>query len=251
MPAISKNQQKLMSIAYEYKIGRIKSSDLDPKFANKIKNLAKSMSIEQLRDFAKTDTKLLPSKVNEHYIKSYSDFLNESIGQDTEFSFDEVGRLIELGIIQPQTGLFTIYYYVKNRSIGDLVLERVRDLEYLPSWLTIVRGYLDIEESSIKKIPDSLEIDGSIFARDSDLIEFTRSNVFGNLRLTNTKITNLPDTLYVKRDLFVQNMKLSKIPSHMEIRGYFFIYNSAFADYSDYELHTMYNINGIIDRDTP
>ena len=63
MPAISKNQQKLMSIAYEYKIGRIKSSDLDPKFANKIKNLAKSMSIEQLRDFAKTRmVKLLKRK---------------------------------------------------------------------------------------------------------------------------------------------------------------------------------------------
>lgn len=251
MPAISKNQQKLMGIAYRYKIGKLKLSDLDSKFASKIKNLAKAMSVEQLRDFAKTDTKVLPSKVNEHYIKSYSEFLNESIIQDTEFSFDEVGRLIELGIIQPKTGLFIVYEYVKNGRFENLVLERVRDLEYLPSWLTIVRGYLDIEESSIKKIPDSLEIDGSIFAKDSDLIEFTRSNVFGNLRLTNTKITNLPDTLYVKRDLIVQNMKLSKIPSHMEIHGYFFIYNSTFADYSDYELHTMYNIDGAIDRDTP
>lgn len=250
MSATSKNQQKLMGIAYGYKIGKIKSSDLDPKYADKIKSLAKSMSIKQLRDFAKTNTETLPTIVNERFIKSYSEFLNESIVQNTELSFEDVERLIELDIIQPQSGLFKVYSYVKNGSIGDLVLEKVQDLEYLPSWLTIVRGYLDIEISSIKKIPNSLEITGSIFAKDSELIEFTRSEVFGNLRLTNTKITNLPDTLYVKYDLCVQDMKLSNIPSKLEIGRSFFIKGSTFADYSDGELHKMYTITSI-NRDIP
>jgi hypothetical protein len=54
MPATSKSQQRLMGQAYAYKIGKLKAKDLNPKYADKIKELAKSMSKKELKDFAET-----------------------------------------------------------------------------------------------------------------------------------------------------------------------------------------------------
>lgn len=76
MPSISKTQQRLMGQAYAYKTGEIKAKDLNPEYASEIKKLAKSMTEEQLRDFAKTKHKNLPEKVEEK-IKRFDSF-NES-----------------------------------------------------------------------------------------------------------------------------------------------------------------------------
>ena len=40
MPSKSKKQQRLMGQAYAYKTGKIKSKDLNPKYADQIKKLA-------------------------------------------------------------------------------------------------------------------------------------------------------------------------------------------------------------------
>lgn len=69
MPAKSKSQQRLMGLAYAYKSGEIKAKDLNPKYADKVKELAKSMTQKQLKDFAKTKHKKLPEKVEETLLK--------------------------------------------------------------------------------------------------------------------------------------------------------------------------------------
>lgn len=76
MPARSKTQQRLMGLAYAYKTGDVKAKDLDPKYADEIKKLSKSMTEKQLKDFAKTKHKNLPEKVEEK-IKRFKSF-NES-----------------------------------------------------------------------------------------------------------------------------------------------------------------------------
>lgn len=56
MPATSKVQQRLMGMAYAYKKG-----DLDPKEASQeVKDLADSMTLQQLKDFASTKHDNLP-----------------------------------------------------------------------------------------------------------------------------------------------------------------------------------------------
>lgn len=56
MPATSKVQQRLMGMAYAYKKG-----DLDPKEASQeVKDLADSMTLKQLKDFASTKHEGLP-----------------------------------------------------------------------------------------------------------------------------------------------------------------------------------------------
>lgn len=56
MPAKSKAQRRLMGMVYAYKNGKLKNA---PK---KIKEVAKHISDEDARDFAKTKTDKLPEK---------------------------------------------------------------------------------------------------------------------------------------------------------------------------------------------
>lgn len=75
MPARSKTQQRLMGLAYAYKTGEVKSSDLNSDYADEIKKLAKSMTKKQLRDFAKTKHKNLPERVEERRILTFEKFV--------------------------------------------------------------------------------------------------------------------------------------------------------------------------------
>lgn len=62
MPATSKAQQRLMGMAYAYKKG-----ELDPKEASQeVKDLADSMTLKQLKDYAETKHEGLPDKVDDN-----------------------------------------------------------------------------------------------------------------------------------------------------------------------------------------
>ena len=63
MPSTSKSQQRLMGMAYSLKKG-----DMDPKDASQeVKDLADSMTLKQLKDFAETSHAGLPDKVEESF----------------------------------------------------------------------------------------------------------------------------------------------------------------------------------------
>jgi pyrroloquinoline quinone (PQQ) biosynthesis protein C len=82
MPSVSKTQQRLMGQALAYKRGEIKAKDLNPDYADEIKKLAKSMTEEQLKRFARTKHKNLPEKVKESkltHIKEFNVFFNEGL----------------------------------------------------------------------------------------------------------------------------------------------------------------------------
>lgn len=73
----SKAQQRLMGQAYAYKKGELKSKDLNPKYADEIKDLSKSMTKKQLKDFASTKHKNLPNKVKESRIMKFESFIEK------------------------------------------------------------------------------------------------------------------------------------------------------------------------------
>ena len=69
MPAVSKAQRRLFAIAYKYKKGEIKKSELEN--PEEIERIAKSMSLKKLRQYAKTKEKKLPKrkrKTNESFV---------------------------------------------------------------------------------------------------------------------------------------------------------------------------------------
>lgn len=80
MPSVSKSQQRLMGQAYAYKKGDLKAKDLNPKYADDIKKLSKSMSKKKLKDFASTKHDNLPNKVEERILDFKS--FNESVTYD-------------------------------------------------------------------------------------------------------------------------------------------------------------------------
>ena len=178
-----------------------------------------------------------------NHILSYNQ-INESNELDN-LSFEEVGRLAELGILSGD--LLKIYNYVKNGSIGDLDLINSK-LTYLPNWLTKVDGILFITESDIEDIPDTLIIKSSIYANSSKLKEFNRTHVSGTLDLDYTKITKLPDNLKVHGYLSVEGIHFEEFPKNLEIEGRFFINNSNLKQFSNNELYDMYNLTGEIVR---
>ena len=64
MPAVSKAQRRLFALALQYKKGELKDSDA----SDAVKDLAK-MPMKDLKDFAYTDEKGLPDKVDEEIIQ--------------------------------------------------------------------------------------------------------------------------------------------------------------------------------------
>ena len=66
MPAVSKSQQSLFGQAYAVKTGELSPSDLNPKYKDEIVKLSKSMSEKELKAYASTKRKKLPSHVDEN-----------------------------------------------------------------------------------------------------------------------------------------------------------------------------------------
>ena len=159
--------------------------------------------------------------------------------------YDEVGRLIELGLVDDE--LYKIYDYVKNGSIGDLVLINSK-LTHLPNWLTIVYGDLFISNSNIEELSDKLTIKGNIFAINSKLKIFTKSEVFNNLNIDNSQITKLPINLKVDGFLSVEGIQFEEIPKNLEIHDDLYIVGSTLEQFTDGELREMYDIRGSIYR---
>lgn len=94
MPARSKTQQRLMGLSYAFKSGDVKSKDLNPKYADEIKKISKSMTKKQLKDFAKTKHKGLPEKVEER-IMSFSSFVRENYTFE-DFTLNDMEMVKEL-----------------------------------------------------------------------------------------------------------------------------------------------------------
>ena len=178
-----------------------------------------------------------------NYILKYNQ-INESNELDN-LSFEEVGRLVDLGILDED--LLYIYNYVKNGSIGNLSLTDSK-LTHLPNWLTKVGGELHISYAMIEDISDPLFIKRGIYAANSNLKEFRRTQVDGHLVLGYTKITKLPINLIVRGFLSVEGIQFEQFPTCLVIEDSLYIEYSNLEQFSDEELREMYKIGGTIYR---
>lgn len=130
MPARSKTQQRLMGLAYAYKTGDVKAKDLDPKYADEIKKLSKSMTEKQLKDFVKTKHKNLPEKVEEK-IKRFESF-NESDEFNEEETKVKVKDLVEyLQSLDPE---MEVYLDKDGWDYHETGLETVKNSYLFDVW---------------------------------------------------------------------------------------------------------------------
>jgi hypothetical protein len=89
MPSVSPEQQRLFGQAYAVKTGDLDPKDIDPKYRDRIVDLADSMSKKDLEDFAKT--KYSEMKKESKLIPEYKDFLEENSAVATVSSVNGMG----------------------------------------------------------------------------------------------------------------------------------------------------------------
>ena len=137
MPARSRTQQRLFGQALALKRGEISKRDLDPRWAQEIANLADSMSIKKLRDFAETKHKNLPEKVEENKILNFTRFINEELTTQQANSLESAFKNAKVTPKTEKQPLSKDYYllfiqcsdYIEN-SEGERGKFLVVDLDY-------------------------------------------------------------------------------------------------------------------------
>ena len=122
MPASTPEQQRLMGMAYSLKKG-----EMDPKDASqKVKDLAKNMTLKQLKDFASTKH----SEMKEDFTLTYEKFINElTINHSNKFNwfvinkrsygFDTDKYEYYVDFQERKTGSYEIEYYVETSADND------------------------------------------------------------------------------------------------------------------------------------
>jgi hypothetical protein len=157
MPSKSKSQQRLMGLALSYKRGKKKLKDLPASLSKKIKKMSKSMTDDQLSDFAKTKHKDLPQKVSEN-IKSFSEFLkynslNEGILTDIKLGFIGISILSSCAINRPN---------VNTKIINELNLRTPNKIEIL----------------KVNKIKDTLK---TLILNDKGIDDTIKNSIISNI----------------------------------------------------------------------
>lgn len=115
------------------------------------------------------------------------------------------------------------------------------------------RGHLDLNRSTIKKLPNKLHVVGRLtlsnckqltklpndlyvgqsmwFYYSNQISELpTKLYVGGNLDLSKTNITKLPDNLYVGYDLELNALDIVEIPNNLYVGRNLLIYNTPLAN---------------------
>lgn len=149
MPARSRTQQRLFGQALALKRGEISKRDLDPRWAQEIANLADSMSIKKLKDFAETKHKNLPEKVEETKILNFTRFINEELTTQQVNSLESAfknAKVTPKTEKQPLSKDYYLLFIQCSDYIENLEVERgkflVVDLDY-GSMITVHKSMQD------------------------------------------------------------------------------------------------------------
>lgn len=181
MPARSRTQQRLFGQALALKRGEIKRSDLDPRWAQEIANLADSMSIKKLKDFAETKHKNLPEKVKETKILDFIGFINEELDNNSLYFIKESYPPHPFHIESERK-----FNLIKS-DLEDILLEisdstmRINIHKYIDDIIFEIQIYIsEIETKEDKKLVEECILRISSFLEDHNLSIF-KVNMIQNI----------------------------------------------------------------------
>ena len=96
------------------------------------------------------------------------------------------------------------------------------------------RGDLDLSNTPITKLPDNLTVGGSLYLSNTPITSLPDNlTVGGSLWLQNTKITSLPDNLKVGGWLILYNTSITKLPDNLTVDGSLYLYNTPITSLPD------------------
>jgi hypothetical protein len=163
MPAVSQQQQKIMGLALAYKRGEVPAS----KVSNKVKELAKSMSMKDLEKYASTKHKGLPKKVKESEmnetnsrLSTFMQFIREKDEEeptevemdiDTEMDGDE--EMINVRSSTPMTPTKDKHSYEWSEPESKMMQYQLKNImENAEELMQMVEGVDEIEDWVQSKI---------------------------------------------------------------------------------------------------
>ena len=150
--AVSKKQHGLMGAAYSVEKGDKELKDIPKSYRGKVKKVVDSMSKKQVKDFAKTKTKGLPTEVTEEnkydlagaMKQNFTNFYNllaqkktavpRIVGVGESELEKEITRLVEKHM-SPKMTKRDFINIIENNVVSREVNEELGEEMELPSWL--------------------------------------------------------------------------------------------------------------------
>lgn len=107
---------------------------------------------------------------------------------------------------------------------GELILGSETELNKLPTSLKVIKGNLWLSSSKISSLPDNLHIMKNLYANNSNLSSLPETlKVNETVNVASTKISKLPDDLNVGRNLNLVNTAIDSIPKNLNVKGDLYI----------------------------
>ena len=106
--------------------------------------------------------------------------------------------------------------------------------EILPDLSIKVNGNLDLSNTQITSLPDNLTVEGWLDLSNTQITSLPDNlTIGGDLYLRNTPITSLPDNLSVGRNLNLSNTQITSLPDNLTIGGDLYLSNTQITSLPD------------------
>jgi hypothetical protein len=100
------------------------------------------------------------------------------------------------------------------------LLGTLRKLEKLPPDQRVVKGELDLEDTSITSLPQGLKVGGGLYLSRTSITSLPQGLVVGgSLVLMETPITSLPQGLEVGDNLYLEGTRITSLPRGLVVGG--------------------------------
>ncbi len=106
--------------------------------------------------------------------------------------------------------------------------------EILPDLSIKVNGNLDLSNTQITSLPDNLSVGRNLNLSNTQITSLPDNlTIGGDLYLSNTQITSLPDNLSVGRNLNLSNTQITSLPDNLTVEGWLDLRNTQITSLPD------------------
>jgi len=127
------------------------------------------------------------------------------------------------------TNIYNLFKFLEDKE-GKEVPSKVK-IVYAPETFfkenLIIKGDLNLGNTTITSLPPGLEVRGTLYLESSEVASLPENlKVGGNLWLQGTKITTLPKGLEVGAILDLNNTKIESLPEDLKVGKFLYLRNS-------------------------
>ena len=152
----------------------------------------------------------------------------------TETNIEELPEDIKFGGYFCASNMKRPFSFPKIVKTEDSFICKSTTIKRMPEEL-YVKGSCDLSKSTFDKLPKVMEVGESLILQSTPITELPEGlkEVYGNLDISNTKITKLNDNLVVYEHLKFVNTLIEELPEGLIVGNFLYLYNTNLYDYSN------------------